>query len=96
LQPVSAGWVAQAIAWLDHGVALLPRLKGVTVLWGGSTAYSAAALRQLDLPRLYARQLVDDLSAGIKARALGLRILTRRALLVPLPSAARGFAFYRQ
>ncbi|MFM7611713.1 MAG: hypothetical protein ACKO9A_22940, partial [Alphaproteobacteria bacterium] len=65
-------------------------------LWGGSTAYSAAALCRLDLPRLYARQLVDDLSAGLKARALGLRILRRRALLVPLPSAARGFAFYRR
>lgn len=96
LQPGSAGWVAQAIAWLDHGVALLPRLKGITVLWGGSTAYSAAALRRLDLPRLYARQLVDDLSAGLKARALSMRILTRRALLVPLPSAARGLAFYRR
>ena len=61
LQPGGAGWMAQAIAWLDHAVALLPRLKGITVLWGGSTAYSAAALRPLDLPRLYARQLVDDL-----------------------------------
>ncbi|MCA3324805.1 MAG: glycosyltransferase [Roseomonas sp.] len=96
LQPGGAGWMVQAIAWLDHAVALLPRLKGIGAIWGGSTAYSAAALRQLDLPRLYARQLVDDLSAGLKARALGLRILTRRALLVPLPSASRGFAFYRR
>ena len=96
LQPGGAGWMAQAIAWLDHAVALLPRLKGLGLLWGGSTAYSAAALRQLDLPGLYARQLVDDLSAGLRARALGLRILTRRALLVPLPSAARGFGFYRR
>ena len=96
LQPGGAGWMAQAIAWLDHAVALLPRLKGLGLLWGGSTAYSAAALRQLDLPGLYARQLVDDLSAGVRARALGLRILTRRALLVPLPSAGRGFGFYRR
>ncbi len=96
LQPGRAGWMVQAIAWLDHAVALLPRLKGITVLWGGSTAYSAAALRPLDLPGLYARQLVDDLSAGLKARALGLRVLTRRALLVPLPSASRGFGFYRR
>ena len=96
LQPGGAGWMVQAIAWLDHAVALLPRLQGIAVLWGGSTAYSAAALCQLDLPQLYARQLVDDLSAGLKARALGLRILTRRALLVPLPSASRGFGFYRR
>ena len=96
LQAGGAGFVVQAIAWLDHAVALLPRLRGLGLLWGGSTAYSAAALRQLDLPGLYARQLVDDLSAGLKARALGLRILTRRALLVPLPSTARGFAFYRR
>ena len=96
LQPGGAGWMAQAIAWLDHAVALLPRLKGLGLLWGGSTAYSAAALRRLDLPGLYARQLVDDLSAGVRARALGLRILTRRALLVPLPSAGRGFGFYRR
>lgn len=96
LQPGSTGWMAQAVAWLDHAVALLPKLEGIAALWGGSTAYSAEALRRLDLPRLYARQLSDDLSAGLKARALDMRILTRRALLVPLPSVSRGFGFYRR
>ena len=96
LQPGNAGWLVQVIAWLDHAAALLPRLKGLGAIWGGSIAYSAGALRQLDLPRLYARQLSDDVSASRKAGALGLKILTRRALLVPQPSAVRGFGFYRR
>ena len=96
LQPGSAGWTVQVIAWLDHAAALLPRLKGLGALWGGSIAYGAAALRQLDLPQLYARQLSDDVSASRRAGALGLRVLTRRALLVPQPSAVRGLVFYRR
>jgi hypothetical protein len=96
LQPGGAGWVVQAITWLDHAAALLPRLKKLGGIWGGSVAYSAAALRALDLPSLYARHLSDDVAASFKARALGLQVLTRRALLVPQPSATRGFAFYRR
>lgn len=96
LQPGAAGWVVQAIAWLDHAAALLPRMKRLGAIWGGSIAYSALALRKLDLPGLYARQLSDDVSASRKAGALGLGILTRRALLVPQPSATRGFTFYRR
>lgn len=96
LQPGGSGWTRQVIAWLDHAAALLPRLKKLGGIWGGSVAYSADALRQLDLPGLYARHLSDDVAASFKARALGLRVLTRRALLVPQPSAARGFIFYRR
>jgi hypothetical protein len=96
LMPGAGGLGAQLVAWLDRGVAILPKPPSLGMVWGGSTAYSPMALTQLDLPSFYAHQLVDDLSAGSKARALGLRILTRRILLVRVPSANRGFAFYRR
>ncbi len=96
LMPGGGGPGAHLVAWFDRGVAILPKPPSFGVVWGGSTAYSRKALTQLDLPSLYAHQLVDDLSAGSKARALGLRLLTRRILLVCVPSANRGFAFYRR
>lgn len=96
LMPGSGGASAQLVAWLDRGAAILPRLPSLGLVWGGSTAYSPHALAQLDLPSLYARQLLDDLSVGSKARTLGLRILTRRILLVPVPAEARGLPFCRR
>lgn len=96
LMPGAGGISAQLVAWLDRGIAILPKPLWLGVIWGGSTAYSPHAVGQLDLPSLYAHQLLDDLSAGAKAKALGLRILTRRILLVRVPSADRGFAFYRR
>ena len=96
LMPGGGGPGAHLVAWLDRGVAILPKPPSFGVVWGGSTAYSRNALTQLDLPSLYAHQLLYDLSAGSKARALGLRLLTRRILLVRVSSANRGFAFYRR
>ena len=96
LMPGSGGFSAQLVAWLDRGVAILPKASWLGLIWGGSTAYAPHAMAQLDLPSLYACQLSDDLAAGARARALGLRILTRRILLVGVPSVNRGFAFYRR
>ncbi|MCU0945306.1 MAG: methyltransferase domain-containing protein [Rubritepida sp.] len=96
LMPGAGGWGAQAIAWLDRGAAILPKWPRLGLIWAGSTGYTRAALEQLDLPVLYARQLSDDLSAGVRARALGLRVLTRRILLLPVPGAGRGAGFYRR
>jgi len=96
LMPGCGGFSAQLIAWLDRGVAILPKLDLLGVVWGGSTAYSPHALTQLDLPSLYEHQLLDDLSVGSKVQALGLRLATRRIILVRVPSANRGFAFYRR
>jgi SAM-dependent methyltransferase len=96
LMPGAGGVSAQLTAWLDRGAAILPKLPALGLIWGGSTAYSPAALARLDLPDLYARQLSDDLSAGARARALGLRVLTRRILLVQVPGEGRGLGFYRR
>lgn len=96
LRPGAGGWGAQAVAWLDRGAAILPKAPRLGLLWAGSTGYTREALARLGLPRLWARQLSDDLSAGRRARALGLRVLTRRILLLPVPGAGRGFGFYRR
>lgn len=96
LCPGAGGWGEQAIAWLDRGAAILPKLPRLGLIWAGSTGYTRAALARLDLPALWARQLSDDLSAGRRARDLGLRVLTRRILLLPVPGAGRGPGFYRR
>ena len=96
LMPDCGGFSAQLVAWLDRGVAILPKPPSFGMVWGGSTAYSPKALTQLDLPSLYEHQLLDDLSVGSKIQALGLRLATRRIILVRVPSANRGFAFYRR
>jgi hypothetical protein len=94
-----AGPVPQLVAWFDRTIALMPKLRRLRVVWGGSLAIAPAALPALDLPRLLDRALSDDLSIGARAAALGLRVLTRRALLLPTPTegAARAvFAFMRR
>lgn len=96
LMPGSGGISAHLVAWLDRGVAILPKPPWIGLIWGGSAAYSPRAVAKLDFPSLYSRQLVDDLAAGSKARALGLRLLTRRILLVRIASENRGYAFYRR
>lgn len=96
LMPGRGGASAQLVAWLDRGAAMMPKPPSLGPVWGGSTAYSPKAVTQIDFPRLYTRQLVDDLPAGMKARALGLRLLTRRIILLRVSSDARGFGFYRR
>lgn len=78
---------SQLAAAIDRGIALLPRLAAFPVTWGGSLALSPRALEELDAARLLAGTLSDDCSIGTQAAALGLRVLTRRALLVPTPAS---------
>ncbi|MBW8269707.1 glycosyltransferase [Caldovatus aquaticus] len=94
-----AGPVPLLVAWLDRTIALLPKLRRLRVVWGGSLAIAPRALPALDLPRLLDRTLSDDLSIGARAAEAGLRVLTRRALLLPTPtegSARAVFAFMRR
>jgi Glycosyl transferase family 21 len=72
-------------AAVDRGIAVLPRLDGFRLLWGGSLALTRRALDQIDIPATLARALTEDLVIADRAAALGLRVMTRRALRVPTP-----------
>jgi cellulose synthase/poly-beta-1,6-N-acetylglucosamine synthase-like glycosyltransferase len=76
---------AQMVASIDRAVALLPRLSGFDIVWGGSLAFSAQAMSKLQLGLTLATTLSDDCTLGEYAAARDLRVLTRRALLVPTP-----------
>ncbi len=86
---------AHLAAAIDRGIALLPRLTVFPVTWGGSLALSPRALEKLDAARLLGSTLSDDCSIGAQAAALGLRVLTRRALLVPTPASGGLLALWR-
>ena len=76
---------AHLAASVDRAIALLPRLGSLRLTWGGSLGLSPRSLRALEPDRILAATLSDDCSIGEHAAALGLRVLTRRALLVPTP-----------
>ncbi|UFN50141.1 glycosyltransferase [Roseomonas sp. OT10] len=79
------GLATQAVAWLDRALALVPRSGMLPLCWGGSLALGPAALPQA--ARTLERVLSDDLALSAMARREGLRVLTRRILLVPSPFA---------
>lgn len=80
-----AGPVRHMVAWLDRAIALGPRFVATGMVWGGSVAVSARALARMDLPGALAATFSTDGAISRRARALGLRVLTRRAVLVPTP-----------
>jgi hypothetical protein len=83
--PVGASLGAHLGAGIDRAIALLPRLDSFRTTWGGSLALSPRALAALGPEDLLGTTLSDDCAIGERAGALGLRVLTRRALLVPTP-----------
>lgn len=85
---------AHFIASIDRAIALLPRLGSLNLTWGGSLALSPRALTALDPGSFLATTLSDDCTIGEHAAALGLRVLTRRALLVPTPMAGALWAVW--
>ncbi len=74
-----------AFAQIDRAIATLPRLPVAKAVWGGSIGVTRPALEKLDLPHTIGSTLTEDLPTGVRAAAIGLRVLTRRALRVPTP-----------
>jgi len=72
-------------AAIDRGIAVLARIGSNAAVWGGSVAFTRAALDALDLPRILARAVTEDAVIGLEAEALGLRVVTRRGLRLPTP-----------
>lgn len=92
---------AHLISLVDRALPLMPRLGAAwsSVVWGGSTAVSRQALAALDLAECFRATLSDDLALARRAHRLGLRILTRGALLLPTPNRhglASGWRFGRR
>jgi hypothetical protein len=70
---------------IDRAIGLLPRFRWVRATWGGTLALSQHAFRSLDIRKTLGRTLSDDSAIGERAAERGLRMLTRRALLVRTP-----------
>lgn len=86
---------AHLAAAVERGIAVLPKLRRFNIAWGGSLALSPQALIALEPNRILADTLSDDCTLGDQAAALRLRILNRRALLVPTPMAGSLGAVWR-
>jgi hypothetical protein len=80
-----AGPGRHVVAWLDRSLALGPRFLASGLVWGGSVAVSRDALARMDLADALGRTFSTDGAISRRARALGLRVLTRRAVLLPTP-----------
>jgi hypothetical protein len=80
-----AGPGRHLVAWLDRSLALGPRFLASGLVWGGSVAISREAFARMDLPGALSRTFSTDGAIARRARALGLRVLTRRAVLLPTP-----------
>ena len=80
-----AGPARHVVAWLDRSLALGPRFLASGLVWGGSVAIARDALARMDLPDALGRTFSTDGAISRRARALGLRVLTRRAVLLPTP-----------
>jgi hypothetical protein len=80
-----AGLARHVVAWLDRSLALGPRFLASGLVWGGSVAISRNALARMDLAGALANTFSTDGAISRRARALGLRVLTRRAVLLPTP-----------
>ncbi len=80
-----AGPGRHVVAWLDRSLALGPRFLASGLVWGGSVAISRDALARMDLADALSRTFSTDGAISRRARSLGLRVLTRRAVLLPTP-----------
>lgn len=80
------GLARQAVTWLDRAFALAARQLLWRQVWGGSVAFSAAAFARLDLPTTLERAFSTDAAISRRAKSLALRILARRAVLLPTPA----------
>jgi hypothetical protein len=83
----------------DRAPATIARPRALNLLWGGSTAISAAALESLPIERVWRGAMSDCLSLSVAAHAAGMPPWTPRRVLVPSPvrhSWRSMFAFARR
>lgn len=83
--PEAGGLAGSLLALADIAIATLPRHNRVNLCWGGATAISAEAARRLDLPRIWAQAVSDDLSLSRAARREGLVIYAPLTVRPPSP-----------
>ena len=73
------------MAAIDRSIALLPRVPGHAMPWGGSVALGKNALKHIDHQNWLGRSISDDCALGLEIDRLGLRLLVRRVLLLKTP-----------
>lgn len=76
------------VALADWPVATFPRRRARNLCWGGATALRADLLETLDLRRIWAGQVSDDLALSAALAAQGEPIHGVHAALLPTPVAA--------
>lgn len=79
------GLPARLVALADRSMSTLARPLGLNMVWGGSTALSAAALARMDLPRLWDGAVSDDLTLSAALRAAGMHAWMPKRVLLPTP-----------
>jgi hypothetical protein len=75
------------VALADWPVATFPRRRARNLCWGGATALRRDLLETLDLPRLWAGRISDDLILSAALAARGEPIHGAHAALLPSPVA---------
>jgi hypothetical protein len=86
LMPQVANLPTLACAWLDRSIATLPKWDALGMCWGGSIAMRRETMLRLDAVGLLGAEILDDLALADAARAHGLRVTFRAAVLVATPS----------
>lgn len=85
LVPRRATLVNHLASVINASVATLGGPSRWSSLWGGSMAIARTDFDALDVPRLFAGSLNDDLRLGRAARRSGRRVAFVRSLLMPSP-----------
>jgi len=83
--PEAGDFAASLLALADIAIATLPRHNRINLCWGGATAISAEAARRLDLVRVWARAVSDDLSLSRAAQRAGMVIYAPLTVRPPSP-----------
>ncbi|BAV63782.1 glycosyltransferase family protein [Sphingobium cloacae] len=82
------------IGAVEMQLATLPRAPGSTMPWGGAMAMTRATAERLDLDRILAGRLSDDMSIGLAGWHEKLRLRPVRDLLVASPLQEGGRAAF--
>jgi hypothetical protein len=72
-------------AWIDRGVASLPKLPWQKLAWAGSLAFAPGVLSRLDAANLLDRSISDDLALAGAAARHRIDVLYRLRVLAPTP-----------